>query len=355
MLSSFACIDHCKPDDIEEAEGTISITTGNLKSLFDTTAESLLTVIMKNCQLENGEEMKKCIQSELTKLKDSLCSVKRKQPKAKVVQSTCSKSLPVTTAVSHPQDKHVSIVESEIPHKRGTKRSHPDVQPNLPPLKIPCVETVKGEQPMAEVVQSTFSKSKCKTDVWSHPFEVVSRGPQDEHISSDESEIPLIGTKRCNSDLQLNLPPSKVLHVETMHVQNNKERSTTDINVAQLVTDMEDADAKKSTCGDPKYPSTSKRVCNNGDDHTIKKLVQTKLHTTLPAQSSAKTKPILHIKPVRPISKRSESSPKKESHTASLMEKHCDKKRRRSRCSEKEKHLCPVCSIPDCGECKNCR
>lgn len=27
---------------------------------------------------------------------------------------------------------------------------------------------------------------------------------------------------------------------------------------------------------------------------------------------------------------------------------------RRSRCSEKEKHLCPVCSLPDCGKCIYC-
>ena len=49
--------------------------------------------------------------------------------------------------------------------------------------------------------------------------------------------------------------------------------------------------------------------------------------------------------------------PKRKSYPESESSKQklgTQKPTRRSRCSKEEKHSCPVCSQPDCGECKNC-
>ena len=52
-------------------------------------------------------------------------------------------------------------------------------------------------------------------------------------------------------------------------------------------------------------------------------------------------------------SKSTKQPRKKESHLASQVSSSADRKRG-SRCPKSKRYLCPICSKPDCGKCKNC-
>ena len=130
---------------------------------------------------------------------------------------------------------------------------------------------------------------------------------EQEHSIAEIEPSPQVGQKRTCKDLDLSQPPTKGRYTAVPMI---------DFNYSGIIGGSSSASRKKR------------------DDTTSGGKVNADVVPN-------KTKP-------QPGKKRSHST-SKTSNSANW------KRTRGSRCPKSKRNLCPICSLPDCGECKNCQ
>ena len=192
--------------------------------------------------------------------------------------------------------------------------------------------------------------------------------------SDKESTSIRKGIKRPNPSTDVNLPKSKVKRIKEDPEAGRKElsKSTNQSEALSQKCPLKSANTTQSTTENlKKMPSvvTLKKAPSLGDHGAQKKAPLDKPWTnpltTIDTQGShiddlydmsgyeasqERKSPIPRVSPAI----KAVRGPTKVRRKPKQSNKDGKKSVRRSRCSEKEKHLCPICSQPDCGECKNC-
>ena len=373
---------------------TLTLNTDVLESMLVSTADDLMKVFQRySISREEDETVKADILNHLNTLKDSLLLAGREQTIASVKGSkpVSLKSSPKPT-VSRTYKN--STTEDTTSVRKGKKRPNLSTDENLPESKVTRVENDSNES-KKELSQNTnaletFSKKPpvrdtCTTQNTSESLLETSTFPTPNKatavkkskqrkalISNDtfsqtsirnfchnspatEESTPVRkDIERSNPSTSKNLLESEYTHVEEDHQVDESRKELSKNNNASVPTQ---STSEKCVKMPKKAPSLV--------DHVAKRKASlekppTNPQTKLGTQGS-------HVDDLHELSEHESSQARMTQRAPPAIKaergpnnvrrksKHINGKKRISRCSKKEKHLCAVCSQPDCGECKNCQ
>lgn len=290
--------------DDKRREVTLTLNTDVLESMFEVTAEDLMKVFQKHSiSREEDEKVKVDILFHLNMLKNSLLSAGREQPIAATVENSKPMSLKSTHKTLQPNillESSAASDKESTSVRKGIKRPDLSTDVSLPRSKVKKVNRDPEES------RKELSKSTKQSEVLlqKHPLKgTCTTQSTTENLKKMPSVVtlkkaPSLGYHGAQKKASLDKPrtnPLTTMDTQSFHVNDLHELSG-----------HEASQERKSPI--PRVPPAIKAV--RGPNRVRRKLKQSN--------------------------------------------KDGKKRVRRSRCSEKEKHLCPICSQPDCGECKNC-
>ena len=353
-----------------------------MQSVIESTADNLMALFQTN-QEENA---RKLIIGELNKLKDSIerlsAEIALASKESDIVESVSSE-LPKAPYVLR-QDlpsTHSLGRESDVKPKVGTKRSHPDPQFSHPSPKIPCISStprvLKQEllsresdaKPKRSHPDPQFGHSSPKIPHMPSTSRVQKKELPSTHSSGKKSDVkPEVGVKRPHPDPKFSHPSPKVLHIMS-------PMTTTDNNQPKVIDLTIDSEEDKKSMSKPKHSAsnvteTSGHVTGNTTTKTFMVSPSDKTaggyvpkldkpptsHTTMKKHTP---EPVKSTKSSKEGAQKEHKQPLKRPHASSNVAKPQRRVKpsgkRKTRCTEKVKKHCRVCSKPDCGECKNCQ
>ena len=293
-----------------------------LQSVIESTADNLMELFQANRQEENDKKMRGHILGELNKLKDSVFSFAQEQVSAKMVkkilagkESDIVESVPSKLAktphVLKPSSIHSLSKESDdkeqLKHKVGIKRPHPDPHFSQPSPKIPCMPSTVDNNKQTKVIDLTTTSVEDK--------EPVSK------LGLSTRDVAVIGGVTGNTRMKTSTISASDKIVGGYVPKVDKQPTSLTTVKRQRLTKAESVRSTKISKGGAK--SSAKKHKFN-----------------LPPLKRP-------IKQPRAPSNVGRKKPRGRSKPGS-------KRVRKSRCTEKVKKYCHVCSKPDCGKCKNC-
>jgi hypothetical protein len=360
-----------------------------------------MALFQANRQKENDKKTRISILGELNKLKDSVSLFTQERLSAEIVlagkeSDTVSSEL---TKVPHVlKEKSPSIhslgKESDMKPKVGIKRPHPDPQfshsspkvphvsspPRVPKKEPPTTHSLGKEKPEVGIKQPhrdpQFSHLSHKTlRMSSAPRIPKKESPTTHSLGKKSDEKPEVGIKRPHPDPQFSRSTPKIPRISSTAVVDNNQPAVID-----LTTEPDSEEDEKPTSkpghtasnvaeiGGVMGKTSMKTFTVSSSDKTVGGYVPkvdkppTSLTTMkkegLPTPESVKStkasKQNVPKKRKQPL-KRPPGPASSNVATSPGRVKPSGKRIRKSRCAEKVKKYCSVCSKPDCGECKNCR
>ena len=282
---------------ISEQQLIIAPRPDQLTSMLQSATADLLQVFMTNRLETNGKKIEGHISSKLNDFKDALLSKSVAYPPSEVEKLSSFKGAQLKFETLHLDPTTSTDIHSKVIAGLSTS------------------STEKGR--------------RCKT-------------PSLE--SAQHRQKPPVGMKRSRSNLDsVGQPTPKLARKGSIQTLITEYSST-------IAVGGETVQPSTSTSEDDNMISGNKQVSDNNPPSTLLNTPSTSTSTS-PRNASSRTKllnPVLSLDRVN-ISKShggASTKPKQQSLQKKLI--------RRTRCSDNEKHLCPVCSVPDCGKCKNC-
>ena len=344
---------------------TLQVTKSDiLQSVVESTADKLMNVFETNRREENNAKVRKCILEELNSLKGSILIIAQEQLTAKktklysdgqvdMPQSVSLKStkmLPKRSAsstYSFSKDAKLEVSKEEtLTPKASIKRSHPDTF-DQPPPKIPRIPSVIDNQQSITIIDLTTGAPGVEQPSKCTPF--IHEVRDNKMISGDEgitsAKSPTIS------------PSDKIISGNLPKVHKQPTSPTTLITeelIAAISSSFSSSKASEEGAKSRrKMPKTRvKRLVKMPDTQSrnVKQplTTPTALNTQEAVCAPEIGTPKLKRSAKKPDTSRKITSPKRHYHSS------VKKRVRRSRCSDKIKKYCRICSNPDCGKCKNC-
>ena len=286
---------------------TITLRIDVLESILESKADDLMKVF-KNEPNKDEERLKRCINKELENLKHTLLSLPdRKEESTKQPNQSNDQLVQETSSTNMPSNVELN-----------------------------------SDEPSAVTNDDQVTKQSS------------------EHIQHNEGHSQ-IGTKRPNDFIDVSETPTKVPRISTL--TNTSCSSTKSVKKGKIDTRRHKS---APTCDGVDYHILSSNSAHLDKKPTLsnQRPIPTKQsghepqHTptsVTPRRLRQSTLDLTSPKKPREYAKSQQSLTKRQLSRSSKIKAPTPKRSRRSRCSEKEKHLCTICSKPDCGECKNCR
>lgn len=257
---------------------------------------------------------------------------------------------------------------------------------------------------MEKLRQSVMSRGRKSSDTSTQLMETVTPDTileasvmTTELYSGGQSHKPMTGTKRSRSapEHASCAPLAKVARIETAWTEDQKksispihesmdntEHDSPELDVATGgLLSSDNVDKITSPLSSPVLQTNQATDDEQGDHHSCdgdkqasayptkqyeKNLESPKISKGISKKKILDSKPTIKVKRLKTGHKKPQAgdaprtathviSPRPESPRPNSFKMKKSGTRRLTRCSKKDKHLCPVCSQPDCGECKNCQ
>ena len=285
---------------------TITLRIDVLESILESKADDLMKVF-KNEHNKDEESLERCINKELENLKCTLLSF---------------------------------IPDRKDESTKQPNQSNDQLVQETSSTNMPSNVKLNSDEPSAVTNDDQVTKQSS------------------EHIQHNEGHSQ-IGTKRPNDFVDVNETPTKVPRISTP--TNTSCSSTKSVKKGKI-----DTRRHLFVKSAPDYHMLSSNSAHLDKKPTLsnERPIPTKQsrhepqHTptsVTPRRLRQSTLDLTSPKKPREYAKSQQSLKKRQLSRSSKIKSPTPKRSRRSRCSEKEKHLCTICSKPDCGECKNCR
>ena len=317
--------------DTEDME-TITLKTSVFQSMLETTAEDIMNVFVSKRHEYDIVKVKGCILAELNELKQSLL-LSVKGPPICTTTTTGTDFTPSVemevearySTVTH-EDLETVIRDQDIEDSKGLgtkerKRSRSASSDSNEPLhKIPCYE----------VKREPIEVSDMDVNITSESMSIKESMPHTPKISPTND--------KCGGEGISGVDTPTILKSDKTQTTATKATYSQDYGTANpKFQQKQKAPASKLSLKEPV-------ILVNRSSVSPKKIGD----TSIPRDYT-------HIISSRPDLPRRTPLKKKADKKKHGIPTNDAKPTRRTRCSVKEKHLCPVCSLPDCGECTSCR